>query len=191
MDYESHSPNEDYEDPHDTLCQNQYSSDEDYTDQMVEDMSGPDHHVESIRSVFKIKIDDLEQAREQIGKSIYKKEFAPFPGFIFQIKLRNIDSMKFSVSLKNCGKTRVHIRKFIGKNLGFSRSHDCGECDDYSDREAALVLLPGALVELQKRTELCQFESFAIRNRMKLQFVFECSVEFVLPKFSKKFFISV
>ncbi len=82
------------------------------------EQSEPDHYVKWIHSVFKIKIDNIEKAKKRIGQSIYKKEFSPFPGFVFQIKLLNIDSNKFSVSLKNCGKTSVQrlIRSFAISN---------------------------------------------------------------------------
>jgi hypothetical protein len=142
---------------------------------MTENMSEPEHYVESIHSVFKIKIDNIEQAKKQIGKSIYKKEFTPSPGFVYQIKLRNIDSNKFSVSLKNCGKTSVQVKNFTMNNL---RS--------YNYTESKLLLLPGNSVEMKKQ----EFRSFLSYNasRYKNEFVFGCSadiIQFILTKFSK------
>jgi hypothetical protein len=143
----------------------------------AEDKYAPDHYVESIRSVFTIRIDELEQAKKLIGKSIYKKVFSPFPGFAFQIKLHNIDSVKFSVSLKNCGKTSVTIKKFNGRNIGSSRG--------YNDTETKMLVLPGSSIFLKTDEELCKFHLF---KRGKKPFVLQCSVEFILPKFSKNNF---
>ena len=142
--------------------------------------SEPDHYVKGIHSVFKIKIDNIEQVKKRTGQSIYKKEFSPFPGFVFQIKLLNIDSNKFSVSLKNCGKTSVQMKSFPKKTPGSY---------GYSEPESELLLLPGNSVEMKTDQEFRNFQSY-YTSGFKHEFAVECSADFILPKFSKNIFYS-
>jgi len=141
--------------------------------------SEPDHYVKRIHSVFKIKIDNIEKAKKRIGQSIYKKKFSPFPGLVFQIKLRNIDSIRFSVFLKNCGKTSFQMKSFHKKKPGPSYG--------YSQPESEVLLLPGNSVEMKTDQEFRNFQSY-YTSGFKHEFVFECSADFILPKFSKNIF---
>jgi hypothetical protein len=141
--------------------------------------SEPDHYVKGIHSVFKIKIDNIEKAKKRIGQSIYKKKFSPFPGLVFQIKLRNIDSIRFSVFLKNCGKTSFQMKSFHKKKPGPSYG--------YSQPESEVLLLPGNSLEM-KFQEFLNYYTQYYTSGFKQEFVFECSAEFILPKFGKNIF---
>ena len=50
--------------------------------------------------------------KKGIGESVYGKMFSPAPGYLFQLKIFNVDSAKFAVYLKNCGEDDVHILEY-------------------------------------------------------------------------------
>lgn len=50
--------------------------------------------------------------KKGIGESVYGKRFSPAPGYLFQLKILNMDGVKFAVYLKNCGENEVHIVEY-------------------------------------------------------------------------------
>ena len=50
--------------------------------------------------------------KKGIGESVYGKMFSPAPGYLFQLKIFNVDSVKFAVYLKNCGEDDVDILEY-------------------------------------------------------------------------------
>ena len=139
----------------------------------------PDHYVESVRPVFTIKIDDIDEAKEQSGngQSIYKKKFSPFRGIDFEIDIR-FNNSYFIVSLKNCGQTGITIRSFFSKNL------KQGSPDIVFPIEKGKTtkrLVPGSSVQLENYP--------GSTGKKTKEIIFEITVEFVLPKYRKNIFI--
>jgi hypothetical protein len=143
--------------------------------QQAVDKSVPDHYIESFCSVFTVKIDDVEQAKKLAGKWIYKREYSPFPRFKFQIKLFNVNSETFYVALKNCGKTTLLVKNFSPKVSKTSGYVSYG----LSDSDSIFSLQPNSSVEM-RASEFMEFKKFSNASG---HLNFECSVEFVIPKY--------
>lgn len=76
-----------------------------------------DTFVASFHHSHKFQIDiDGKSHNQRRGESVFGERFSPLPGYLFQLKILNLDSERFCVYLINCGEKRVTISKFKVKS---------------------------------------------------------------------------
>ncbi len=55
--------------------------------------------------------------KEGSGESVFGEKFSPLPGYLFQLRILNLDTKRFCVYLINRGKEEVKISKFRVKSV--------------------------------------------------------------------------
>ena len=58
--------------------------------------------------------------KEGQGEAVYGEKFSPLPGYLFQLRILNLDTERFCVYLINCGEEEVEISTFKVKSASFN-----------------------------------------------------------------------
>jgi len=83
-------------------------------------------YVSSIKYTHKFQVDIGGRFSKGQGESVYGEKFSPVSGSIFQLRILNLDNIRFGVFLKNCGKEEAKILKFKVKG---TRKNEIGSAE--------------------------------------------------------------